>query len=180
MPKIVLAYEGLKLKIPIFVSLPTALNKEQIVARDLIFDVLDDVNLEPRSVGLSDFANECPLKEVLLLAKHCNGGIILGFKQFSTNTGILKKGTTKQKKQEKECAFPTPWNQIEAGILFGLRLPLMVFKEEGIEGGVFDLGVTELFIHNIPMGEVTDYQKQTLKECIKKWQAKVQANYESV
>lgn len=177
---IVLACEGLKLKIPVFVSLPTALSEQQKAARDFIFDMLVDTNLEPRSVGLSDFANYYPLKEVLLLAKHCNGGIILGFNQFSTTTGIWKKGTEKQKEQRGECSFPTPWNQLEAGILFGLRLPLIVFKEKDIEGGVFDLGVTELFIHEMPMGEVTDSLKKSLKECLSEWHAKVQANYESV
>jgi hypothetical protein len=36
------------------------------------------------------------------------------------------------------------------GILFGLRLPLLIFKEDGIEGGVFDPGISDAFVHNMP------------------------------
>jgi len=34
-------------------------------------------------------------------------------------------------------SFPSPWNHLEAGILFGLRLPLPIFRESTILGGVF-------------------------------------------
>lgn len=46
--------------------------------------------------------------------------------------------------------FPSPWNHLESGILFGLHLPLLVFAEEGVSGGVFDRGVTDVFIHRMP------------------------------
>src|SRR5437660_3411049 len=38
-------------------------------------------NLEPRAPGRSDYPTELPLREVLLVARHCSGGVILGFEQ---------------------------------------------------------------------------------------------------
>ena len=36
-----------------------------------------------------------------------------------------------------------------------MGLPLLVFKEDGISGGVFDSGVTDVFIHKMPIGRVS-------------------------
>ena len=51
-------------------------------------------------------------------------------------------------------SIPSPWNHLEAGILFGLRLPILIFRDTGITGGVFDPGVSDVFIHEMPV--VTD------------------------
>ena len=36
--------------------------------------------------------------------------------------------------------LPTPWNQIEPAIAFSLKIPSLIIREQGIEGGIFDLG----------------------------------------
>ena len=70
------------MKIPVFVSCPTSLSPSQEAARTVIVQQLDDNDLEPRALGRSDYPTELPLREVLLIARHCSGGIILGFEQF--------------------------------------------------------------------------------------------------
>jgi hypothetical protein len=165
------------MKIPVFISRPTSLNAEQETAKNLIYKMLDDFKLEPRSLGTTEYPKDYPLKEVLLIAKHCHGGIILGFEQFSTTSGTWKKGTPKQQELNKPASFPTPWNQLEAGIIFGLKLPLIIFKEDAIEGGVFDKGVTDVFIQTMPMGKITKDTKDALKDCIMKWHTEVQTHY---
>jgi hypothetical protein len=97
-------------------------------------------NLEPRALGRSDYPTELPLREVLVIAKHCAGGIILGFEQYRSLDGIDKPGTGSEARRGPSVPFPTPWNQLEAGILFGLGLPLLIFRESGISGGIFDAG----------------------------------------
>jgi hypothetical protein len=67
------------MKIPVFVSLPTMLNDDQDAARKLILRELDRNGLEARSLGRSDYPTELPLREVLTIARHCAGGVILGF-----------------------------------------------------------------------------------------------------
>ena len=74
-------------------------------------------------------------------------------------------------------SFPTPWNDLDAGLLFALRLPLGVFCEDGIGGGVFDPGVSEVFIQNLPRNLPTGYQDQLLKTVIQNWAGKVRAHY---
>lgn len=125
------------MKIPVFVSSPTALNPSQKESYICVFEHLLDLQLEPRRLGDSDYPNDYPLREIAVIASHCSGGVILGFEQFRATNGISKPGTDKEEAVEPmmSLSFPTPWNKLEAGILFGLKLPLLIFREPHIKGG---------------------------------------------
>ena len=167
-------------KIPIFVSCPTSLSPDQDQKRKVIISILRELQMEPRALGKSDYPKDYPLKEVYVIAKHCSGGIILGFEQLQVETGIVKRGTTTEKKitiNEKPLILPTAWNNLEAGILFGLKLPLLIFKEDGIEGGVFDYGITDVFVHNMPPIKPTPKKKEEIKQVFLKWQGEVCRKY---
>src|SRR6476620_11335569 len=106
------------MKIPVFVSCPTSLSKDQEARRKIASDILDSLNLEPRALGRSDYPADLPLREVSVIARHCSGGVILGFTQFTATAGTWKEGTKKQKPLTAPLKVPSPWNQLEAGILF--------------------------------------------------------------
>ena len=78
-------------KIPVFVSCPTDLSPEQEQKRKVITSILHELQLEPRALGRGDYPKDYPLKEVYIIAKHCAGGIILGFEQLYVETGIRKR-----------------------------------------------------------------------------------------
>jgi hypothetical protein len=149
------------------------------MSRERIAGELARLQLEPRALGRSDYPAGFPLREIHVIARHCSGGIILGFQQFIATSGIWKQGTKEEKhvSRGKPVHFPTPWNQIEAGILFGLQLPLLIFREEDVSGGVFDPGVTDVFIHTIPTGTITKKNLESFREVLLKWSSKVREHY---
>jgi hypothetical protein len=165
------------MKIPVFVSCPTVLSDQQDSSRKLILRELDRANLEPRALGRSDYPTEFPLREVLLLAKHCSGGVILGFEQILIETGRTKRGTSESKAIESPVPLPTRWNHLEAGILFSLGIPILVFRDDGINGGVFDPGVSDVFIHRMPHAPISTVNKKALSAVFQKWQASVRSHY---
>ena len=162
-------------KNPVFVSCPTHLNEEQKLKRSIIIKLLDDLQMEPRALGRGDYPKDYPLKEVYVIAKHCCGGVILGFEQLFVETGIKKRGTDEEQKIESlnTVLIPTPWNHLEAGILFGLKLPLLIFKEDGIAGGVFDVGITDVFVQKMPPIKPSKAKIEELKQVFLKWQGEV-------
>jgi hypothetical protein len=164
------------MKIPVFVSCPTDLNDSQKKSRTVIIDELDDLGLEPRAVGRSDYPTDLPMREVLVLARRCAGGVILGFGQMRVRTGVSKPGTANEKRLTS-IDLASPWNQIEAGILFSFGLPLLIFREEGIQGGVFDLGTGDVFIQRMPPPDPTDELRESLHEICLRWQAHVRGIY---
>jgi len=165
------------MKVPVFVSCPTVLSESQEISRGIILSELERLELDPRSLGRSDYPTELPLREVYLLAKHCSGGVILGFEQFQATNGVWKRDTNEEKAITQPTRFPSVWNHLEAGILFSLGIPLLVFKENGISGGVFDHGVTDVFIHKMPLSSINEIESKALSSVFLKWQASVREHY---
>ena len=168
------------MKIPVFVSCPTSLNPNQEAARAVLIQFLDEFNLELRALGRSDYPVELPLREVLVIARHCAGGLILGFEQFQATSGTWKRGVDGDERNLSAgdtVSFPTPWNHLEAGILFELGLPLLIFREDAISGGVFDNGVTDVFIHRMPDATISKEDRDNLKEVFLKWYGKIATQY---
>ena len=137
------------MKIPVFVSTPSKLNNDQKIKHDLIIKQLAALDLEQYTLGTTYTTTKYPFRDIYAVARHCSGGLILGFEQCFAEYVTHKRGT-EHEKEEKNIILPTPWNQIEAGILFSLGIPLLVLKEEGISGGIFDPGASDVFIHTIP------------------------------
>jgi hypothetical protein len=166
-------------RIPVFVSCPTTLNPEQEKQRKVIIDIIEELQMEARALGRSDYPKDYPLKEVFIIAKHCAGGIILGFEQLFVTAGVRKRGAAKPVVIDKKspAKIPTPWNHLEAGILFGLKLPIIVFKEDGIEGGVFDYGISDAFVHTLPVGTPDEEKISEIKNVLLKWYGAVSTKY---
>src|SRR5262245_52894524 len=141
-----------RMRIPVFVSAPSPdnLSPEQEESAAMILDLVTRYKLEWRALGRSDYPNDLPLSEVLRMVRHCSGGIMLGFEQFRATAGESKPGSPKAKVAHSVVSFPSPWNQLEAGILFSCGLPVLIFCEPGISGGIFDIGTSEMFIHQMP------------------------------
>lgn len=164
-------------KIPVFVSCPTELNPIQEQKRKIILDILDDLQMEPRALGRSDYPVDYPLKEVYVIAKHCSGGVILGFEQIYIKSGVKKRGIIDRETVTADICIPTAWNNLEAGILFGLRVPLLIFKEDKIEGGVFDYGITDVFVHSMPSDKPSKNKINELKQVFLTWHGSVSKKY---
>jgi hypothetical protein len=164
------------MQIPVFVSCASQLSDEQEKSRRIVARELEKLNLEWRALGRTDYPTELPLREVFILAKHCAGGVILGFEQTYAATGVRKRGT-KEEKVLNEIRVPTAWNHLEAGVLFGLSLPLLVFREDGIGDGIFDNGVTDVFVHRMPAPTLGLKEKKALSAVFQKSQAAVRTRY---
>jgi hypothetical protein len=167
-----------RMRIPVFVSAPSPdnLSPDQEASAIIINKLIRRYKLEWRALGRSDYPNDLPLTEVLRMVRHCSGGVILGFKQFETASGEFRVGSKKAKKARK-VSFPTPWNQLEAGILFSAGLPIMIFSEPGIQGGVFDVGSTEVFIHQMPTSTTPNQALDDLDSVVQNWVWRVRARY---
>lgn len=167
------------MKIPVFVSSPTKLNADQNKIRKLIFETLDEYGLTPRALGQSDYPTRLPLREIHTIARHCAGALILGFEQVFAPRVEKRRGLPEDKGggEEEDVSFPTPWNQLEAGILYSLGLPQLVFRDPGISGGIFDNGVSDVFVHPMPVANKRGQFRKSVRDVFLKWQAEVRRHY---
>lgn len=167
------------MKIPVFVSSPTKLNASQQAVRLAIFDSLAAYGLEPRALGQSDYPTQLPLREVLVIARRCAGALILGFEQHFASSVEIRRGLPECEGGgcSQNVSYPTPWNHLEAGILFALGLPQLVFREQGVTGGIFDNGVSDAFIHQMPLLDGGGRLQSSVNDVFLKWQAEVRQHY---
>jgi len=167
------------MKIPVFVSSPTRLNPRQQQTRVAIFGALAGFGLEARALGQSDYPTQLPLREVLVIARRCAGALVLGYEQQFASHVEVRRGLPDGEGSGvlADVAYPTPWNQLEAGILVSLSLPMLVFREPSISGGIFDHGVSDSFVHPMPVLEADQRLPQPVIEVFLKWQAEVRQFY---
>lgn len=167
-----------RMRIPVFVSCPSDLSHKQENAALLIKSLINKNKLVWRALGRSDYSYKLPLTEILGMIRHCSGGIILGFKQFEAPSGVFKPGTPKERIVETKVIMPTPWNHLEAGILFNQKLPILIFKEIGIEGGIFDIGTQEeAFVHNMPEPPLSKADGDAIETLFQNWASEVKNHY---
>lgn len=167
------------IRIPVFVSAPSVLNPAQQSVYDYVTGALAEEGLQPRALGRSDFPESDPITEVYYIARACYGGLILGFSQIEVVDGILRKGTQVESKISATLHMPTPWNQIEAGMLSALRKPLLVFVENGVSGGVFDKGAIRGFLQNFDAYNMSVHDWEQIRERIRLWTANVRTAFRS-
>lgn len=133
--------------VPIFVSMPSKLNDHQQAVFEALRKTMKTARLSASTVGRSVLPLQSPLGEVYQLARRCAGGLILGFRQTAAIDTIRWPGSKFQKQDQGHTYSSSPWNQLEAGILYSLGVPMLIFAEEGVTGGIFDRGVANHFIH---------------------------------
>jgi hypothetical protein len=161
------------MQIPIFVSSPTDLNPEQQGVQDYILKKLEDLNLVAHTLGRSDYPMQSSLHEVYVLGRHCSGAVILGFEQTYAERAVSKRGSAAETVKQ-DLSIPTPWNHLEAGIMFSLRIPLLILREPSITGGIFDAGTVDGFVHALP---AKDEPPDRINQILQRWSALVMGHY---
>jgi hypothetical protein len=53
----------------------------------------------------------------------------------------------------------------------------LIFREMGLEGGIFDLGTTDVFVHLMPISPLTIQKDEELREVLLHWHALVRTHY---
>ncbi|WP_056475849.1 hypothetical protein [Bacillus sp. FJAT-25509] len=156
------------MNIDIFVSRPNNLDENQERTMQKIEGLLGARGMRVRTIGKTDFPNVSPMKAVEQLMRQCSGAIILGFPQTKIQRGISKPNTESEK-TIKDTLLPTPWNHIEASMAFVLDLPMLVIRDKGLEGGVFDIGVTGYFIHTFQLENQEWIEKPSFLQPFNDW-----------
>lgn len=158
--------------ISIFLSRPNSVDADQQKTVDEINKLLTSRGLVMRTIGTTDFPNVAPMMAVEQVMRECSGAIILGFPQIHLLTGILKPGTSQQI-NIKNKKIPTQWNHIEGSMAFMLKLPMLIIKDEKIDGGIFDVGTTGHFLHTFDLSKQNWLCEQKFLQPFNDWHSEV-------
>lgn len=76
------------MKIPVFVSNPRPALQEQLSFIQKVHEYLEGRGLAPRTLGVTDYDLDAPLKAIRRLMLECNGLITIAFKRVYVETGL--------------------------------------------------------------------------------------------
>lgn len=115
----------------VFVSVGGTANKAQEAFVRAVEDRLRSEGLIPHTVGRNTFSSDAPLKTVTELMNKCSGTIVIALERTYFPSGVERRGGPSATSLA-EARYPTPWNQIEAGMAYVRGLPLMIIVEKGL------------------------------------------------
>jgi len=154
--------------IDIFLSRPTWVSPDHKSGLDNFLGLLATMELNPRTLGTTDYPSKCPLDEVIELMDRCQGAIILGYPQITATQGRVKSTEISE-----PLLLPTEWNHIEAGLAYARDLPLLVVRHTGVVRGIFDRGAISNFLHEADFGNPAWPLAKEISGALTKWKADV-------
>ena len=154
---------------PVFLSRPSWVSEKYRPGLDHFQTLLREQHLDPRSVGVTDYANDVPMAEVIRLMKQCAGAIVLGVPQIEVMTGVLKGDDIAE-----PFSLGTEWNHIEAALAYALELPTLVIHDQTVVRGVFDRGATQSFLHEVDLSCPTWALSERIVGAIGTWRGRLQ------
>jgi len=148
----------------VFLSRPTWVPPQFTRGVDGFIRLLRGLELNPRTLGTTDYPSRAPLDEVIDLMKKCRGAVILGIPQITVTAGTIK-----DRPVDGALHLPTEWNHIEAGLAYSQGLPLLVIHHLDVRRGIFDRGATPTFLYERDLSDAAWSLADDLQGALRNW-----------
>ena len=168
------------MKIPVFLSYPKPITSQQETFLQRTSSYLESRGLAPRTLGVTDYDMEAPLKAIRRMLLECNGLISIAFRRSLIVRGTSRFGTDLPALVEQPLDntwLTSPWSQIEGAMAYQLGLPILLFRETGVRAeGIFEKGVVGLYMPEFDVSKAEHYFN-TLEwnEVMGKWEGYVRS-----
>lgn len=169
------------MKTSIFLSYPKPFNsaQEEFIAQ--LSSYLHSKGLEPRTLGVTDYDMDAPLKTIRRLMLESHGLITVAFRRAKIFKGESKPGTQESYKLDEQW-LTSPYAHIEPAMAFQIGLPVLILREQGvIADGVLEKGVIGNYMPEFDLSvTANDYlSSNEWNQIIRKWECLVSSVVES-
>ena len=170
-----------RFKVSVFLSYPKPCMNEQQQFIDRVCDYLDSRGLAPRTLGVTDYDMDAPLKAIRRLMLESNGLITVAFRRtfiesgegnYRTNVASLAPYTLNSR------WLTSPWAQIEPAMAYQIGLPILILRENGvIDDGILQKGVVGIYLPEFDVNSSLDeyFVSPEWNDLIWRWEAQVRA-----
>jgi hypothetical protein len=169
------------MRISIFLSCPKPHLKCQEAFLASLVEYLKNRGLEPRTLGVTDYDMDAPLKAIRRLMLESNGLITIAFKRTYIDKATVRLGTDISKCIQTTKAnywLTSPYCQIEPAMAYQLGLPILVLREKDVsDEGLLEKGVVGLYMPEFSLDDsINQYlESEEWKQIIGKWEGLVRA-----
>jgi hypothetical protein len=132
--------------IPVFLSYPQPINAAQEGFVKSVRDYLESRGFVGRTLGVTEYDMDAPLRAIRRLMIESNGLITIAFART-----FVEKGTAKPDSADAVPVdgswFTSPWAQIEPAMAYQIGLPILIFREKRVVAeGVLEKGVVGMYM----------------------------------
>src|SRR5207302_4574514 len=123
------------MKISIFLSYPKPSASPQREFIERVQEYLKQRGFSPRTLGVTDYDMDAPLRAIRRLMLGSNGIITVAFRRTYIEKGTAHFRTDIEKLKPvalDDTWLTTPWAHIEAAMAYQLGLPILIFRESGV------------------------------------------------
>jgi hypothetical protein len=169
------------MSISVFLSCPQPHTTAQKRFVDRVQRYLRERGLEPRTLGVTDYDVDVPLKAIRRLMLESNGLITIALRRTYVISAIIKRGANLPKVDEKPLKrywITSPYCQIEPAMAFQLGLPTLLLREQGVApDGLLEKGVVGVYMPEFSLAVGTgDYlESREWVTLAGKWEGQVRA-----
>lgn len=144
-------------KIKIFLSYSKPFRNDQIDFLNKLKIYLQNINFEPIYLNQIHYSYKSPLEPILEIIADSFGTIVIPFERFHSYIGYNKEDS-KEINEIINSFYPSPWTQIEAGITYARKKPLLILKPNYIlEEGIIDTKTFDYYqVFNIECKKVNN------------------------
>jgi hypothetical protein len=120
---------------------------------DAVTQQLQQRGFEPRTLGVTDYDMDAPLKAIRHLMVECNGLVTLAFRRLQIERGTSRPGDADAQPLDRVW-LSSPYAQIEPVMAFDLGLPVLLAREQGVLAeGVLERGVLGAGVPDFDLSE---------------------------
>lgn len=146
---------------------------------------MDARGFAPRTLGVTDYDMDAPLKAIRRLMLECNGVLTIAFRRTYVSAGAARHATDLPKMAEtpiKDLWLTSPWSQIEAAMAYQIGLPILILREKGVlDDGILERGVLGLYMPEFDLENSIDQYLSSVEwnEMLGRWEGFVRAVVET-
>ena len=163
------------MRISIFLSHPKPFNDEQEEFIQTLRAYMIDNGLEPRTLGVTDYDPDVPLKAIRRLMMESNGIVTIAFRRTFIQTGSSKPGHSGEYCLDGKW-LTSPYSQIEPAMAYQIGLPSLILREDGVvPEGILEKGVTGYYlpVFNLNKNPDSYFKSEEWVQLFKKWEGNV-------
>lgn len=169
------------MKIPVFLSYGKPHQGSQQAFINRLETYLRGRGLEPRTLGVTDYDMDAPLKAIRRLMLESNGLITVAFRRTLVVEGKSRPAADLPDAKEtviRDLWLTSPYCQIEPAMAYQLGLPTLILRERGVhQEGLLEKGVVGTYMPEFTLDEKTsDYlESPEWNDLIGRWEGFVRA-----
>lgn len=173
------------MRISIFLSYPKPHSNAQLSFVDKLIAYLQQRGLDPRTLGVTDYDMDAPLKAIRRLMLESNGLITIAFRRTLILDSRVRAGADLDNVSESSLQnvwVTSPYCQIEPAMAYQIGLPILILREKGVVAeGLLEKGVTGTYMPEVSLENPNFdfFQSPEWNDIIGKWEGFVRAVVES-